>query len=1198
MKFKKLSLLGFKSFANKTNIVFGDGITAIVGPNGCGKSNVADAVRWVLGEQSPKLLRGANMQDVIFAGTEKRSAQSYAEVSLTFDNKNRSLFPSYEYEEVVISRKLFRSGESEYYRNGSRCLLRDISEMLRDAGFATEGYTVIGQNKAMEIVNSKPEDRRLIFEEAAGITKYKYRKNAAENKNKRTRENLSRIDDAMQIDLSRLEPLTKQAEKARLALELKERLKHHEINLYINRYETASARKDALSAVIADIDAQISEKHKEYDEAFAEYASAMDELRNIDSRIDGYRNELVSLTMSKTQISDKIVFIKEKLDAFNAQNSALQSSNAELADNYNKLTFDAEERQAEYNRKTEELNVMRVENEKLDAEYGETSARVTAEEQKIESARRALMAAMERKVAVSKSVGELTAERANAEEHAELLRNGISAAQKRLDEGGAELAERAEKLETYARERGELQAEQQRKAEESKQCEERLSASGTRLVETREKCSVAVSRKKLLEDLIKSMEGYAAPVRRLLNDAKNDSRLQGLIKGVVGQIISVKDGFGTAIETALGSAVNNIVTADEDDAKSVIDYLKRHNYGRATFLPITSFKPRSIEPQYLPLLKRAGCYGAATYALDFDPYFTRVIDGLLGSTVIVDNMDTAVKLAKDSGYAFRIVTLDGDTIFPQGSMSGGSKTQNMTNVLTYERELKDMVALVESSTAEVKAVESERAELTRASESLNARLRELISDIHVYEVTEASKTAEFVTLKDELTAVAAKKTADEAALAALVERIENISLDLDAVERTDDAEQNDNGEENAKARAEFDALRARNDALREQIAQRRVLIATLGKDLEGLHMEIARLKSEAIATSQRIDDNEMTLLRNNRVMQELNDEIISLSEKSSGADEARRNELKAKLDNMTQYKEDLNAKSIHGDRVRMECGDAITELTEKKHAQEIELTRVDSSMDELQKHIQDDYGLGYEDCLPFKVEEYNPESGELEISKLKRRIINLGSINENAIEDAQELSKTYNERKKQRDDLVNSLNDTEQIIKEMSAKMVEGFDSCFEQIRHNFQETFVQLFNGGSADLELIDNEDPLQRGVEIIAQPPSKKLQSISLLSGGEKTLTSVAVLFAILKLRPMPFCLLDEIEAALDDANVGRVAEMLKQFSSKTQLIAITHRKPTMEQADSLYGVTMEEKGVSTIVSVHLADAVKSATSVAVEE
>ena len=303
MKFKKLTLLGFKSFANKTTIEFGEGITAIVGPNGCGKSNVADAVRWVLGEQSPKLLRGANMQDVIFVGTEKRSAQSYAEVSLTFDNKNRSLFPSYEFEEVVISRKLFRSGESEYYRNGSRCLLRDISDMLRDAGFATEGYTVIGQNKAMEIVNAKPEDRRLIFEEAAGITKYKYRKTAAENKNKRTRENLARIDDAMQIDLSRLEPLTKQAEKARLAMELKEKLKRHEINLYINRYETASVRKDALSAVIADLDAQIAAKQREYDTAFAEYASAMDELRNIDTRIEEFRNELLTLSVSKEKVA-------------------------------------------------------------------------------------------------------------------------------------------------------------------------------------------------------------------------------------------------------------------------------------------------------------------------------------------------------------------------------------------------------------------------------------------------------------------------------------------------------------------------------------------------------------------------------------------------------------------------------------------------------------------------------------------------------------------------------------------------------------------------------------------------------------------------------------------------------------------------------------------------------------------------------
>ncbi len=1198
MKFKKLTLIGFKSFANKTDVKFGEGITAIVGPNGCGKSNVADAVRWVLGEQSAKLLRGSNMQDVIFNGTEKRSSQSYAEVSLTFDNKNRSLFPSYEYEEVVISRKLFRSGESEYYRNGSLCRLRDISEMLRDGGFAIEGYTIIGQGRVMEIINSKPEDRRSIFEEAAGITKYKFKKTEAERRNARTRENLVRIDDAMAGDLSRLEPLTKQAEKARTYFDLKEKLKYHEINLYINQYESASDTQNELDKIISEFDEQIKQVQADYDKATDDYNFAVEKLRNIDTDIEESRNELLRLSVGKEKVAGQIEIATQKLNSLRRQNESLLASNSVLGENHRNLMLTAEQKQDEYNRKSEALKSVQAEYDKLNAEYTAVADKVAVEEAKIESARRALMNAMERKVAVSMNMGELSAERVNVSEHIELLRASIKESEEKLSAGSAELASRNDELAALADEKSELIAEHTQKTDASADCAEKLKVVNDKLLGLNNKLSGAVTQKNMLTNLIESMEGFAVPVRKLLTDAKTDDRLRGLVKGVVGNIINIREGFGTAIEMALGAAANNIVTEDENDAKYIIEYLKKRNYGRITFLPLSGIKPRSIDPQYERLLNRQGCYGVATNVITFDPYFKRAVDGLLGGTVIVDNMDTAISLAKDSRYGFKIVTLDGDVLNAQGSITGGSKGHGMSNMLSYERELKEVAAVIDSLNERIEALNCERDALSARGDEYGRRLKELVADIHEYEVAEAAKTAEFVRLKDSLTEINKGKTSDESALSALTERLESIIADLDAVEKTQDELGTDaRTEETERINSEFAALRDSRDALRDRVASSNLQIVTIGKDMETLENDVARLKAEAIATAQNMESNDMAILDNNRMMEQFNVEIRELSDVNSGGNEERRNELQSTLDNLAQYKADLNNKTVESDRLRIECNKKITELTEKKHEQEILLTRVDSDMRAMEERVREAYDLGYEECLQFKDEAYDRERGSVEVAKLRRRIDNLGHINENAIEESQELSKIYQEKVLQRDDLVKSLADEERVIKEMSANMLRDFNNCFEQIRQYFREIFKELFNGGNADLELTENEDPLLRGVEIKAQPPSKNLQSISLLSGGEKTLTAIAILFAILKLRPMPFCLLDEIEAALDDANVGRVANALKKFSAQTQLIAITHRKPTMEQADSLYGVTMEEKGVSTIVSVRLADAVKAAESVPAE-
>ena len=1193
MKFKKLSLLGFKSFANKLEVKFGEGITAIVGPNGCGKSNVADAVRWVLGEQSAKLLRGSKMMDVIFNGSKKRKALSYAEVSLTFDNHNRSLFPSYDYEEVVVSRKLFRSGESEYYRNGSLCKLRDITEMLRDAGFAIEGYTIIGQGRVMEIVNAKPEDRRSIFEEAAGISKYKFKKTEAERKNARTRENLVRLNDILSVDTERLAPLARQAEKTRNYFDIKDKLKYHEINLYINKYETASETKDALSAVIAGIDKEIAENQKAYAAASAEYNAAMSELQSLDDNLDKLRSELLELTVDKEKIASQIELNKQRIDSISSQNMALMAANDSLNDNYNELNNSVTEYQEQLQQKTDLLKASREEYDRLDAEYKRLADKVLAEETKINAARKALLDAMERRAAVNLSVGELSAERAALTDQAEEIKTRIADFDGRIAAAQDGIAAKSSEIDKLIAERDELIKQKDEAAFQNDKCAARLTELGSEINKSQQDYSALNSRKRVLEDVQK--DAYSHAVRKLLDDAKTNSRIAGAIVGVVGQVITVKEGFESAVDVALGSAVNNIVTKDEQDAKLLVEHLKNNRYGRATFLPITSFKPREIDKALLPLLKRSGCFGIATEAVSFAPVFDSVIHGLLGATVIVNDMDTAISLARDSKYGFRIVTLDGDIVTPQGAITGGSKRSDASNVFTHERTIKELLSQIDTLKANIDKLVSERDDLTERNETLSRRIRECTEDIHEYDLAEAARTAENAAIHGELEMLTENRAADARTLEQLTLRLNDIIADLDAVEKTqDDISATARDEENARIDKEFDELRRMRDIAHDRAVEKNVLIITLEKDVEALQNDIARLKSEAVATAARIENNSMAILDNNRSMQQFDDEIKRLTENSGGGNARRREEIQERLSGLSQYKSDLNIKTVESDKARLECNDVISQLVERKHEQEVLLAQVDVNMENMQALITGNYGLTYEQCLEFKEQNYDPETGEIEMLKLRRRMQNLGAINENAIEEAQELSQKVSKLSEQRDDMMKSLADEERIIKEMSDNMMRDFDRCFEQIRVNFRGIFRELFGGGTADLELTENEDPLLRGVEIIAQPPSKNLQSISLFSGGEKTLTAIAIMFAIMKLRPMPFCFLDEIEAALDDSNVGRVANMIKKFSAVTQFIVITHRKPTMEQADCLYGVTMEEEGVSTIVSVKLTDALNNAVSI----
>jgi len=1187
VNFEKVEIYGFKSFADKAEIKFGDGITGIVGPNGCGKSNVADAIRWVLGEQSAKSLRGSSMQDVIFSGTQGRKSLSYCEVSLYFDNSTRMF--SIDYNELIITRKLFRSGESEYYINKQPARLREIVDLLHECGIGKEGYTIIGQGKVEEIMSAKPEDRRMIFEEATGIAKFKTRKNESERKLERTHENLIRYVDILTEIENQLGPLERQAAKAKEFNELSAELKYHELNTYISKVDGVESAKNKIYVRIKGIDEQTALRQSELEKAQNEYDKIFSDISEADTNLKNLNDELLEKRVSMEKSSGAKQLYEQKISYLKSQ---IERAEKEIEDNI-KLIEDCENsftsNKAKLDADKEELKKLQEKADKLSRKLLSVSEKITLGEELQSAHTRKVIESIESLSDIKQSKGAMSIEKNNLLEKLEELNNKIDELSVKRD-GLFNEKERCDKnIDELDRAVYDLKNQIEDKENEIRNCNEEVAGVDNRIYSLNSVITTLVTKDNFYKALKDSYEGYAPAVKALFNKAKDNGELKKRIKGVVAELIKSEKKYDIALETLLGAAAQNVVTATPDDAKYLIEYLKVNRLGRITFLPITSVKPREQSVAVTSALNERGALGVANKLVTYDKQYENVISNLLGNTLVVDTLENATRIADKYRFAFRMVTLDGDVFSTQGAMTGGSRRTDTVGLLSSDRKIEDNAEQLKTKRAEMDGVKAEKVELEKKRDrALNEHT--MLGDLY-------NGKRQQILIEREKQAVAEKSLSeigqDIENATDLIEEVKNrlnkLDADFEAVQsggrklEADRANATQNADKN---QAEYEALKKERESLSAESTEIQVKITELKAEVSSLDSENARL-SGVIDEAKKTNEG----LKKSNVGAEGIIEELRLDQEKVALTKAEQdyiNGIREKIENIENDKSELREKLNRNDEKKQSLISAITDLSEKKHSEEIALAKIDSDLEYLQQSIWEDYQETYETAVKQKAENYDANFGESEINRIRKKRSSLGAINATAIDDCKALKERYDEMTTQKEDLEKAEKDLKEAIDKIKAEMLTQFDEGFTKINENFQRIFKELFGGGRAMLQIdySEVEDRLEAGVEIVAEPPGKKLQKLSLLSGGEKALTAIAILFSILKLRPMPFCVLDEFEAALDEANVDRFARYLKKFSQETQFIVITHRKPTMELADALFGVTMQEKGVSKMVSVKLSD------------
>lgn len=1193
MIFKKIELAGFKSFADKKDIIFEDGVTAIVGPNGCGKSNVADAIRWVLGEQSSKMLRGKNMQDVIFKGTEKRKSLSYCEVSLFFDNTTRVF--NLDIDEIVITRKLYRSGNSDYLLNNNNVRLKDITDLLHDSGIGKEGYSIIGQGRVEQIINSKPEDRRGIFEEAAGVAKFKAKKRETELKLERVRENLTRQSDIMKEVERQLGPLKKQSEDAKKCLELKHNLRHHEINTYIAQYDSTHDIKQNISNVIEGIQEEIDLRQGDLEKLNKKYTIVLEKSQTADQALKELNAEILSLSLNLQKLDSDNAILNERINFIKNDIERSQNSVSENEKEIEKQKNIIEDLNKQIYINKTDLQKLNEKYKKLADEYVTITQELTQNEDASEEANIKVIESLEKLTDIKANFSKLTTERNVLENNVkdiqvkiEALENKFSENEKIIDEINATNA-------GVDVRKNDLENKVKKYKTTYEDLDLKMKLLDKSLHESTTEYKLKVDRYNLIETMKADFEGYASSVQKLLKASKTNLKISENIVGIVGQLIKVPEKYETAIEVALGNAIHNIVTENEKNAQELIDFLKNNQFGRATFLPISSMKERSIDDKCAFILKESGVCGVASELIKYDSKITKVISSLLGATVITENLNQAVNVAKKTNYGFRVVTLEGDILNPVGSMTGGSKKSSAGNLLSRDRELETLKSDI---TRLKRDIELRAAELDNLSEDYQKAKENFeindkaLNKLNVDFASVFEKRERFEDFNQRL-----KQEIDEynQTLITQQNRIKEITTELDSVDKLESIINSNMSKANETTKnynSKFDAIKKSKEEIANKLSEVRVEIAgkeytilNLEKEFERITAEINELTYQ-LTTYNRDIENKKAQIQEIVQANSSKTDLTQIKEQEEDLEECKK-----QIAQLEEGKKILQETLLEIESNRNTLNQNISALERKKVSQEMQLQKVDIDLQNMQDRIYEEYELTYDTCLQYKVADYDMKEGLSLINDLKKEINKIGPVNINAIDEYKSVCERYEYLTEQTNDALKAEAELVEIINDLSQEMVTRFNDAFNIINQNFSKIFSELFGGGRATLELVDSEDPLEAGIEIQAEPPGKKLQAMTLLSGGEKALTAIAILFAILKLRPMPFCLLDEIEAALDDANVFRFAKYLKKFSQETQFIVITHRKPTMELADRLFGVTMEEPGVSKVVSVNLSDAVKNA-------
>ena len=1179
MYLKCIEVQGFKSFANKIVFDFHNGITGIVGPNGSGKSNVADAVRWVLGEQRVKQLRGGSMQDVIFSGTENRKPLSYAYVAITLDNADHQLPVAYE--EVTIARRLYRSGESEYLLNGTACRLKDVQELFYDTGIGKEGYSIIGQGQIDRILSTKPEEARELFDEATGIVKFKKRKKTAEKKLEDEKQNLLRVSDILSELEKQLGPLERQAEKAKEYLKKRDQLKELEIHVFLLEIEEIRTQLQKIEEADKIAKDDLEDTTEAFEKTKLRYEQMEKELEAIDAQIDKVKEDISSKRLLKQQRQGQIEVLKEQ-----ARSAATSSKH--YKERLSGIETEAKEREEEHKfslEEKEELDLQLLQAQKLQKgakeALEELQQKLLDSQANMENSKNEIISLLNQRSTIKGKIQRYDAMTEQIQiRKAEISQKLIQMKSVKLDQ--EELLRKQEEALTKVQE--ELKGMLSDRAEVEarvKELQDLITKGRERLENGQTTYHREASRLESLQNLAERYDGYGGSIRRVMEQREKCTG----ICGVVADLIQTEKKYETAIETALGGSIQHVVTEDEETAKELIAYLKQNRYGRVTFLPLTAVKhPPQFQQEQA--LKEPGVIGLAHTLVQTEERYLKICEQLLGRTVVVDKIDHAIALQRKYRYSLRIVTLEGESMNPGGSMTGGA-FKNSSSLLSRKREIDELKARVArcekevlQASEELKSFQEERSRCYAVLDAGSASLQALRVD---------ENTARISVEQSEEQRKAAKE--DTIQLQKESEELERQKLEIQKIKQ-----------ENLKELKDSEDLEKAHtfavETYQKRFEEQKLLEAEAVKTLEACHLDTASLqqKAEFTASNLRRIEGEIVKLGHEK------EELLKSQEDAKEHTKSREDEMEAlrvSMETLTQEVAELEAQTgtlqsqkeaqsaSHKNflKQREDLSAKINELDKERFRLNSQKEKLDETSENLMHHMWAEYELTYNGARSLQKEEHqNLSELKKNTSSIKEEIKSLGNVNVNAIEDYKEVSERFGFMDAQRKDLVDAEEALKQVILELDSGMRRQFLEQFAMIQTEFDKAFKELFGGGRGTLELIDEEDVLETGIRIISQPPGKKLQNMMQLSGGEKALTAIALLFAIQNLKPSPFCLLDEIEAALDDSNVVRFAKYLHKLTKYTQFIVITHRRGTMNAADRLYGITMQEKGVSTLVSVNL--------------
>jgi chromosome segregation protein len=1179
MFLKRLEVVGFKSFAEQINIDFVPGVTAVVGPNGSGKSNISDSIRWVLGEQSAKSLRGSKMEDIIFAGSDSRKPLNYAEVSLILDNADQHL--SIDYSEVSVTRRVYRSGDSEYLINKQACRLKDIVDLFLDSGLGREAYSIIGQGKVEEILSNKAEDRRVIFEEAAGVLKYKTRKVKAEKRLAETQENLYRVEDILHELEGQVQPLEIQASIAKDYLHKREELKEVDIALLVHEidelHQTWTKEKERLQTLLETYE-QRQEKLEEMERL---RGSLREKTGYLSSQFTKLQEELLCASEDLEKSEGKREVLKERKKNASQNKEQLERSMKDKEMQLEKVRSDWQLEQGfleEARKKLTELEAIVTRKQSL-VERTETDVEeeidhlksdfieVLNEQASIRNERRYLKEQLQKQEAnqarlLTENKG-LLSNRQELIAKLEAAQHDVNKQEKSLEEIGADYRNRVREFEQY---------------------KDRYHKKESQLYETYQMAQKLQSRADVLEEMQADFSGFFHGVKEVLKE--RNGKLSGVI-GAVAELIQVPKDYETALEIALGGASQYIAMETEADARFAIEFLKKNRIGRATFLPLPVMKPKNIpEFQLEQMRNHAAFVGVAANLVSFEDTYENVITNLLGNVIVAHSLQGANELAKLSGHRFRIVTLEGDVVNPGGSMTGGASKQKQTPLLGRKRELDDLkdkggklAAVIKKLEEEVKCLKEKQQVEERALEELRTKGEGARHIVQEAKALVRDYEREVERMQDQFS----RFDRDTSGYSDEINRLTNRLTELEVSYET--------------ASKQAQELEEKVKLLEQQQKEQQISRESLKEDLVTEKIELATARERFLAVETRASELSKTKAQLEEELNEIKDHfellIGEMSDRTSGEsslDERirfgreRKDQLTATIATMKQEREELDSAYADLEHTLKELQAEHVVLADECRKIEVKVNRMDVELDNRLTHLREEYELSFQAAKEAYRLIIDPDEARTKVKLIKLAIEELGSVNIGAIEEYERVSERFEFLSEQQKDLLTAKQTLHDVISEMDEEMTKRFHESYVQIRSHFQTVFRDLFGGGQADLVLTDPDNLLETGVEILAKPPGKKMQNLALLSGGERSLTAIGLLFAILKVRPVPFCVLDEVEAALDEANVSRFAHFLKDFSGQTQFIVITHRKGTMEEADVLYGVTMQESGVSRLVSVKL--------------